>query len=223
MSDLENWLRLWQDAVLSAFGGQRVRFLGIQGSRARGEARPGSDIDAVLILVLKAQLVEDEHGVDVAAGARLAAAADALPEREKLCGFLGGWRELERWPRGELWQFCLDTRPVLGSLEPIAAQLTRGDIRESALTCAGAVYHGCVHARLHALDEAALGELMKTAFFALRAIHALKTGEALRTRAKLAGRLDGVERDIALGTLPGTAEERAAALFNWSAAALRSL
>ena len=159
MSDLENWLRLWQDAVLSAFGGGRVRFLGIQGSRARGE----------------------------------------------------------------LWQFCLDTRPILGSLEPIAAQLTRGDIRESALTCAGAVYHGCVHARLHALDEAALGELMKTAFFALRAIHALKTGEALRTRAELAGRLDGVERDIALGTLPGTAEERAAALFNWSAAALRSL
>lgn len=213
MSDLENWLRLWQDAVLSAFGGQRVRFLGIQGSRARGEARPGSDIDAVLIL-------DELRFEDVG---RYAAAADALPQRELLCGFLGGWRELERWPRGELWQFCLDTRPVLGSLEPIAAQLTRSDIRESALTCAGAVYHGCVHARLHALDEAALGELMKTAFFALRAIHALEAGEALRTRAELAGRLDGVERDIALGTLPGTAEERAAALFNWSAAALRSL
>ena len=213
MHDLDGWLSAWQRAVLGEFGEERVLFLGLQGSRARGEAREDSDIDAVVVL--------DELGPgDIS---RYAGCTAGLPERDKLCGFLGGWRELERWPRGELWQFCLDTRPVLGSLEPIAAQLTRGDIRESALTCAGAVYHGCVHARLHALDEAALGELMKTAFFALRAIHALKTGEALRTRAELAGRLDGVERDIALGTLPGAAEERAAALFNWSAAALRSL
>lgn len=213
MHDLDGWLSAWQRAVLGEFGEERVLFLGLQGSRARGEAREDSDIDAVVVL--------DELGPgDIS---RYAGCTAGLPERDKLCGFLGGWRELERWPRGELWQFCLDTVPLRGSLEPIASQLARPHIRESALACAGAVYHGCVHARLHALDGEALAALMKTAFFALRAIHALETGEEIRTRAALAARRRGLERDIALGALEGTAEEWAASLFNWAAAALRSL
>ena len=78
-------------------------------------------------------------------------------------------------------------------------------------------------ARLRASGGEALAALMKTAFFALRAIHALETGEEIRTRAALAARRRGLERDIALGALGGTAEERTASLFNWAAAALRSL
>ena len=46
MLDIESWLSLWSRAVLDEFG-DRVRFLGIQGSRARGEAREDSDIDVV--------------------------------------------------------------------------------------------------------------------------------------------------------------------------------
>lgn len=49
MFELEAWLSEWRAAVMGSFAG-RVRFLGIQGSRARGEARDESDIDAVLVL-----------------------------------------------------------------------------------------------------------------------------------------------------------------------------
>lgn len=49
MFDLEVWLADYVRVMRSAFGG-RVRFIGIQGSRARGEAAEGSDIDVVLIL-----------------------------------------------------------------------------------------------------------------------------------------------------------------------------
>lgn len=49
MLNIESWLPLWSRAVLERFGG-RVLFLGLQGSRARGEAREGSDIDTVLAL-----------------------------------------------------------------------------------------------------------------------------------------------------------------------------
>lgn len=49
MLDIESWLPLWSRAVLDEFG-DRVRFLGIQGSRARGEAREDSDIDVVTVL-----------------------------------------------------------------------------------------------------------------------------------------------------------------------------
>lgn len=49
MLNIESWLPLWSRAVLERFGG-RVLFLGLQGSRARGEAREDSDIDTVLVL-----------------------------------------------------------------------------------------------------------------------------------------------------------------------------
>ena len=50
MLDMVSWTEQWKTAVLDEFGTERVRFLGIQGSRARGEASPESDIDAVVIL-----------------------------------------------------------------------------------------------------------------------------------------------------------------------------
>ena len=46
---IEGWMREYIAAVQERFG-RRVRFIGLQGSFARGEAGPGSDIDAVLIL-----------------------------------------------------------------------------------------------------------------------------------------------------------------------------
>ena len=49
MLNIESWLPLWSRAVLERFGG-RVLFLGLQGRRARGEAREDSDIDTVLAL-----------------------------------------------------------------------------------------------------------------------------------------------------------------------------
>ncbi len=49
MLNIESWLPLWSRAVLERFGG-RVLFLGLQGSRAHGEAREDSDIDTVLVL-----------------------------------------------------------------------------------------------------------------------------------------------------------------------------
>ena len=49
MLNIESWLPLWSRAVLERIGG-RVLFLGLQGSRAHGEAREDSDIDTVLVL-----------------------------------------------------------------------------------------------------------------------------------------------------------------------------
>lgn len=212
MFELEAWLSEWRAAVMGSFAG-RVRFLGIQGSRARGEARDESDIDAVLVL--------DKLAPGDVFAYRSAVAG--LPERDKLCGFVSGWDELESWPGGELWQFCLDTEPLYGSLAPIAARLTESDVRESALTGAGAVYHGCIHNLMHGQSEDVYSELLKSAFFALRAVHALRTGDMVRTRAVLASALTGVERSIVLMELSGSLEERSAALLDWAGGLLREL
>ena len=60
--------------------GSRVWLIGLQGSRARGEAREDSDIDTVLVL-------DRLEASDLAA---LREALSPLPERGKLCGFVSG-------------------------------------------------------------------------------------------------------------------------------------
>ena len=79
MIDLETWLNTYREAVLAAFGA-RVRFIGLQGSRARGEARAESDIDMVLILD---RLEMEDLQRYRALGAR-------LPDAALLCGFVTG-------------------------------------------------------------------------------------------------------------------------------------
>lgn len=200
MLDIENWLPLWSRAVLGRFG-ERAVFLGLQGSRARGEAREDSDIDTVLVL----------DRLDTSDLAALREALAPLPEREKLCGFVSGRAELLAWEPGELFQFYHDTRPVRGSLDFLLPLLGREAAPRSARAGAGAVYHGCAHYLLHGGAPAELEALQKSAFFALRALRWLETGEFPASRAELP------ERERAL--LSAGPE----ALFAWAGGALKNV
>lgn len=88
------WLAAFQGAVLGAFGA-RVKMIGIQGSRARGEATEHSDIDVVVIL----------DTLSYADLKRYDQAISDLPEREKICGFCSGAGELRAWDRGTCSSF----------------------------------------------------------------------------------------------------------------------
>ncbi len=210
--NIDSWLDSWRRAVSGEFGAERVRFMGIQGSRARGEAGGDSDIDVVLIL--------DELSYSDAM--RYRGCVERLPERGKLCGFVSGERELKAWPRGELYQFCLDTTPLVGSLDEYAALVTERDILESALTSVGGIYHACLHNALHGRDAGVLPELFKSAFFALRAIERLETGRTLRTRRELAAaRPDDIW--LIYGVSDGLFDEISARLLTWASDTLAKL
>ncbi len=151
MFDLDVWLADYVRVMRSAFGG-RVRFIGIQGSRARGEAAEGSDIDVVLIL----------DRLDFDDLRRYREAAEALPHRELLCGFVSGADELRGWDRGELFGFYHDTRPVLGRLEELIPVPGAGDARRAVHSGACGIYHACAHNYLHERDAGLLAALLKT-------------------------------------------------------------
>ena len=112
MMEIENWMKQYCGAVRAAFG-DRVRYIGLQGSRGRGEAGPDSDIDVVCIL--------DSCSLQDLETYR--AAVKDLPDRDKLCGFVSGTAELAAWDRGELFQFRRDTTDWCG---PAAAGGARG-------------------------------------------------------------------------------------------------
>ena len=185
---MEAWMRQLTHRLQDAFG-PRLRFVGLQGSRARGEAGPESDIDAVVIL--------DEVSLqDVRTYRALLA---GMPEREKVCGFYGGQAELARWDRGDLFQFIHDTIPFYGDLSALTPPLGREEARRAALKGACDIYHGCTHGLLFDRDTAALRALYKMAAFALRAVYFCRTGEYIFRTDDLRERLTPSEARLLNG------------------------
>ena len=77
MIDINNWINRFLKVLNDTFG-ERVWFVGLQGSYGRGEATETSDIDVVVIL-------DELSAADIKAYNDM---LDALSHRELICGFL---------------------------------------------------------------------------------------------------------------------------------------
>lgn len=177
------WMRELSGKLREAFG-RRVVFIGLQGSRARGEAHDGSDIDAVVLLdSLGAEDLVIYRGV-----------VETMPHSELACGFVGSADVLASWPRHELFQFYNDTVPICGQL-PEIAPFSERDAIEAARTGASGIYHAACHALAFDGVEAStiLEQLFKGAFFVMQALQFARTGVYPRTKAELSGLLEGDE------------------------------
>lgn len=183
--ELEHWMQRYLQMVHALFGA-RICCVGLQGSCGRGEAGPESDIDVVLIL-------DQVSMVDLE---RYRAAAEALPQREKLCGFVSGRRELEHWDRAELISFYYDTTPIEGELNFLLPLLRPADVRRAVLAGACGIYHACSHNYLHTRSEELVLQLQKAAFFTLRLAHFERTGVFVKQRQGLMPLLRPEERAL---------------------------
>lgn len=183
--DLEKWLADWTACVDGIFG-ERICFLGIQGSYGRGEATAESDIDVVLLL--DGLQLEDLQAYDEA--------VSALPMREKLCGFVGGWEELMHWDKADLFQFIQDTTPLRGSLDDLWNEITKADIQRAVHKGACDLYHGCVHNFLHEKDGEMLKAFYKGALFVVQAVVYLQKGVYGKKRTDLEQLAEGMEKEI---------------------------
>lgn len=172
---------------LQAEFGNRLHFVGLQGSRARGEAREGSDIDLVVLL----------DRVDADDLARYCTVVQSMPQSELACGFVGSERALAAWPRHELFQFYHDTHALFGGLPDVEA-FTKADALDAARIGASGIYHAACHASVFDGDAAdgVLEQLFKGAFFTLQALQFARTGTYPRTKAELAAQLEGDEARI---------------------------
>lgn len=215
MVDIEVWMGELAEKLTGRFG-DRLLFLGLQGSYGRGEAGEDSDIDVVTVL----DRVELEDLDEYRAAVR------GMPEGEKACGFLCGAAELKSWPKYDLCQLARDVRAYRGELGPLLPPLGREDLAQAAAIGASGIYHAAVHTYLYAPKDnwpGFLKEAHKGAFFALRALYELRTGESVRAKRDLLPRLSGDEREILAYSLLHTQEEPEAAfarLLRWSAVAM---
>ena len=120
MVDISAWMELFLQALESSFG-NRVWFVGLQGSYGRGEASQTSDIDPVVIL-------DDLTTADIHTYHQM---LETLPNRELICGFLSGKEELLNWEPSDLFQFYYDTTPIKGSLDELLNLLDETAIKRA--------------------------------------------------------------------------------------------
>ena len=171
--EIHAWLAQYLQAVEHTFA-QRVQFVGIQGSYARGEATETSDIDVVLIL-------DEVSSADIRLYGDM---LDNLPNRELICGFLSGKQDLLHWEPSDLFQFYHDTTPLRGSLDEVLPLLDAAAVNRAIKIGACNIYHGCVHNMLHEKSMEILQGLYKAATFVVQAICYQQTGRYFRKHAE---------------------------------------
>ena len=185
MIDIDKWLEIFCERSREVFA-DRIRFVGIQGSFGRGEQKPGSDIDVVLLL--DRMEMDDLRRYD--------AMLNEIPHRELACGFVSGWQELKNWDAAELFQFYYDTTPIVGDIDELLSVIDEDSVRRSIHTGACGIYHACVHNFLHEKDSGILKGLYKSARFVVQAVYFLQTEEYIKQKALLKEAVSEPERRV---------------------------
>ncbi|ETA68635.1 nucleotidyltransferase family protein [Methanolobus tindarius DSM 2278] len=213
--DIDTWMKEYLEKVKSRFG-SRLVFVGLQGSRGRGEASESSDIDAVIIL----------DRVDVQDLKAYSAVLDTLPNRELACGFISGRQELVNWEKSDLFQLYHDTIPIYGNIDFLLKTIKKEDIHRAVRIGACNIYHMCGHNMVHAKNKEMLKFLYKVAAFIIQAIHYDQTGTYVKLKKELIPVLGSQEREILqtgimVKTQPSVVqtefESLSELLFNWAA------
>ncbi|MBR4955369.1 MAG: nucleotidyltransferase domain-containing protein [Clostridia bacterium] len=211
MIDISVWINNFIEALNKTFA-DRVWFVGLQGSYGRGEANDTSDIDVVVIL-------DDLSATDITTYHNM---LNTLPHRDLICGFLSGKDELVNWESSDLFQFCNDTTPIIGSLDEVLATVDESAVKRAIKIGACNIYHGCVHNMLHEKSEDILRGLYKSASFVVQAVVFSRTGKYIKHQKDLLWAASTDERVIIetfIGLKNGAEadfDSMSEILFNWS-------
>jgi hypothetical protein len=162
-------------ATLQETFGDRIWFVGLQGSYGRGEATENSDIDMVVIL-------DELSASDIQVYNTM---LETLPHRELICGFLSGKAEILHWEPSDLFQFYHDTTPILGSLDELLLLIDMPAVKHAIKIGVCNIYHGCIHNMLYEKSDEILMGLYKSASFVVQAICYLQTQKYIRHQKDL--------------------------------------
>lgn len=174
MIDIKTWVPQFVNKVEQSFG-NRIWFIGLQGSYGRNEATDASDIDVVVIL--------DELRIDDLKTYR--DMLDTLPNRDLICGFISGKAELLNWAASDLFQFYYDTEPIKGNLDVLLEKIDKRSVRRAIKIGACNIYHACVHNFVHEKNYDILRSLYKSAVFVIQAVWFYETGNYIKSNAEL--------------------------------------
>ena len=210
MFDLDKYLA---DLILncrSAFG-ERLLYMGLQGSWLRGEARENSDIDVMVIL--------DQFSVQDMDTYREILKGIGFYERS--CGFICGKEEMKRWNPLEVCQLRHTTRDLLGVLTDYLPPATREDEINYVKLSLGNLYHELCHRYIYAdrdRNVARFRGTCKGVLYLIQNLHFLESGRFILRKKDLKEAADEEDRIILeLTDLPDgyDFDQAFSSLFTW--------
>lgn len=212
--DIDSWMSELIEKLKETFG-SRLLFVGLQGSRARGEERETSDIDSVVVI----------DGLDAPDIDRYRSIIQSMPEAQLACGFIGSPQVLASWPRYDVFNLVMDTKPLFGSLDFMSTDFDRADARLSAKAGASEIYHALAHTLAfdpHSLPQV-VESCLKSAFFVMRSMRFADAGEYPASRAQMKAIASPEERtflDAYDSAVLVDSQEMASSLLSWASIVL---
>ena len=216
--DLDEYLGSLIPECRSVFG-NRLLYVGLQGSYLRGEANENSDID--IMMLLDHLTVKDMDAYRII--------LEKVGHSDKACGFICGKDEMTRWNPLEVCQLKHTTKDLYGTLTDYLPDASREDEINYVKLSLGNLYHELCHRYIHANREKNVMKLRGTCkglFFLIQNMHYLESGRFVTTKRELKELVSGEDRlMLSMAELPDgyDFDEAFSAVFHWCQAAFDRL
>lgn len=218
MIRIEEYIDELTDILADAFG-ERLVYIGLQGSYLRNEAMENSDIDIMAVI--------DDISVEDLDTYRQALVS--IGNFDKSCGFICGRADLSHWNPLELCHLLNTTKDYYGELKNLVPAYTMEDERNYVKFSLNNLYHELCHRYIHADREHNISRLpvtCKSVFYIVQHLYYLRTGNFVPTKRELLECVQDedkavLELSISLRNDDGYDFDRAfSLLFRWCQSAL---
>lgn len=169
--------------------GERLVYVGLQGSYLRNEQNESSDID--IMAVIDHMTVSDLDSYKEA--------IMRVGYYEKSCGFICGKDDLAAWNPLESCHLLHTTKDIYGTLSELLPKYTLEDEKNFIKLSIGNLYHELCHRYIHAdreKNKTKLPGTYKALFFILQNMTFLEQGVFYATKAELFDRLNGQDKEV---------------------------
>ena len=188
MVDIEKYISCLIVLLREQFG-EKLLYVGLQGSYLRGEATDNSDIDIMVI-------IDDLQVADLMLYRKIIQSMDSF---DKSCGFICGKNDLANWNPLEICHLLHTTKDCYGILKELIPAYSAQDIKNFIKISINNLYHEICHRYIHSTnntDMTALINSYKGIFFILQNLYYLQYGKFPSTKSELIVLLDGPHRTV---------------------------
>ena len=164
--------------LLKEVFGERLVYIGLQGSYLRREQTKNSDIDIMAVIDnLSAEDLKTYQKALVSVG-----------NFDKSCGFICSKTDLEHWNPLEICHLLNTTKDYYGELEKLVPAYSMEDERNYVKLSLNNLYHEICHRYIHADREYNISNLpitCKSVFFIMQHLYYLSSGKFVPTKREL--------------------------------------
>lgn len=210
MINIDNYIECFLKVAKDVYG-ERLVYVGLQGSYLRGEAHENSDIDIMVLI----------DGFSVSDMDQYREILNRIGHVEKSCGFICGKDDMMNWNPLESIQLQYTTKDLYGTLTDFLPAATREDEINYVKLSIGNLFHEICHRYIHGGREKSALKLRGTCkglFFIIQNLYYLESGDFVGTKKALKERVSDEDRAmLELAELPDDYDFDAAydSLFKW--------